>query len=282
MSIIQTEIGGRTPTDIFPDRTYCVRMSDTSDDESVVLPGESAESYVEELMLRYPVPTERYRWAAEEARWGELVYAILARIGAPGVPSERAATARDLLFEMNKLAVRDLAAMEPSGTTSATSHANAVATVLLGVGFSESEARRAVAALAETAENVERHYDGKPQRYLREYGQRMLEELPERFTFDEFAADDVRYAFTLWLQNVLNMPVTLRSPEMSVFCERYDVTVEELVAAADVQDINLALLDDLVAEHVAELEAAELDRESTTPDRGVGTDAEVDERDDDG
>jgi hypothetical protein len=154
-----------------------------------------------------------------------------------------------------------------------------VATVLLGVGYSESEARQAVAALAETAENVERHYDGKPQRYLREYGERMLEELPERFAFDEFGDEDVRYAFTLWLQNVLNMPVTLRSPEMTVFCERYDVTVEELVAAADVQDINLALLDDLVAEHVAELEAAELDWESTPTEPGTGPDAGHDERD---
>jgi hypothetical protein len=255
-------------------------MNDINGDESVALPGASAESYVEELMLRYPVPAERYRWAAEEARWGELVYAILARTGAPGVPSERAATARDLLFEMDKLAVRDLAAMDPSETTSATSHANAVATVLLGVGYSESEARQAVAALAETAEHIERQYDGKPQRYLREYGQRMLDELPDRFAFDEFAEDDVRYAFTLWFQNVLNMPVTLRSPEMTTFCERYDVTVEELVAAADVQDINLALLDDLVAEHVAELEAAELDRESTMTGLGVGADAEMNEQDD--
>lgn len=249
--------------------------------DSVELSGESADAYVEELLLQYSIPADRYHWAAEEKRWHELVFAILARIGSPSVPSERAEKATDVLVKMDKLAVEDLAELEPSGTSEPNSTTNTVETVLLGVGYSEADAREALAALSETADNIQRRYDGKPQRYLREYGQRMLDELPEHFEFSEFGDDDAEYAFTLWFQNVLNMPVTLHSPELSTFCERYDVTVDEMVAAADVQDVNLALLDDLVAEHVAELDAVELDRESTTVEIGTGRETDRDVQEDD-
>jgi hypothetical protein len=97
-----------------------------------------------------------------------------------------------------------------------------------------------------------RCYDGKVQRYLRHYGQQMLDALSHDFSYSQIAKEDVRHAFTHWLQNVLNMPVAVSEPAIAKFCERRGIRAEELLKVADELDINVALLDDMIANYVSE------------------------------
>jgi hypothetical protein len=78
----------------------------------------------------------------------------------------------------------------------------------------------------------------------------MLRDLDRIFEFSALTEAEVRYAFTYWLQNVLNMPLSLIDENVRMFCAQHDLEPEQLFAAADELDVNLALVDDVVQLHL--------------------------------
>ena len=82
----------------------------------------------------------------------------------------------------------------------------------------------------------------------------MLDELSMNFTFSKMDEKDAKYAFTYWLQNVLNMPLTLKTEGMDTFCTKFQVSYQNLQEYADKLNINLALLDDVIDQYISDLE----------------------------
>ena len=74
----------------------------------------------------------------------------------------------------------------------------------------------------------------------------MLYELDENFTFSKMKKDDLKYAFTFWLQNVTNMPISLLDQNTKEYCTRLGLRAEEFMEVADKLDINLAVIDDMI------------------------------------
>jgi hypothetical protein len=217
---------------------------------------EALDDHVADLVRRYEVPAGRYLWPQEEARWRELVFCVLAHVGAPDVPPETARSATDVLVELGLLQIEDLAELVSSGDPPdmAHPHLSIMNAILEREGYTTGQAARALVALCESANSLVRHHEGKVQRYLRLYGQRMLDELDDHFAFSQLGRDDARFIFTHWLQNVLNMPVGLSTPAVQAYCALLSVDLADVAAAADRQDLNLALLDDLIAEYMQDQE----------------------------
>lgn len=241
-------------------------------DEAV--PDVSTEQTLDELIVdltnRYDVPADRYPWANESERWYELAFCTLASVGEPDVPPERARAATEVLRELDLLQLQPLTDSEGADVLDdPDSTPRLVRNVLVREGFDEETADRAAVALCDVARSLRERHDGNVQQYLRQYGAQMVEDAPEQF---ELSGEDdavVRRVVTLWLQNVLNMPVGRSTAAVEDFCDRYDVTFEELVAAADRTDVNLALVDDLVAQFVTDLEAEEQEVGETSGEREV-------------
>jgi hypothetical protein len=68
----------------------------------------------------------------------------------------------------------------------------------------------------------------------------MIDELSQNFSFSKMNEEDEKYAFTYWLQNILNMPINLKTESVEKFCKKLQITYKELLKAADNLNINLA------------------------------------------
>jgi len=79
----------------------------------------------------------------------------------------------------------------------------------------------------------------------------MVQELIKEFRLPGLSDLEVRYAMRLWLQNVFNFPLLLQDEVLLAFCAKYDISVEDLTAAAIELGLNIALIDDLAALHYA-------------------------------
>ena len=78
----------------------------------------------------------------------------------------------------------------------------------------------------------------------------MLRDLDLVFRFSTLGESEVKRAFTYWLQNVMNMPLSLMDEYVEVFSKDNHLKPEALFAAADELNINFALVDDLIQRHV--------------------------------
>jgi hypothetical protein len=76
----------------------------------------------------------------------------------------------------------------------------------------------------------------------------MLDDVDKLFDVPSSDRSALASAYTYWLQNALSMPLSLVDQTMWTFCEKNGVTPEELIAAADDLNINIAFLDDLIHE----------------------------------
>jgi hypothetical protein len=102
------------------------------------------------------------------------------------------------------------------------------------------------------AKAIEDSYGGKLQVMLRKYGNMMLNELESELGKGlAIERKQLRAAITIWLQNTLEMPVLLEDEILETFCQLHNITQDELVAAADRLDLNLAVLDELLAAYLA-------------------------------
>ena len=196
-------------------------------------------------------------WLRESDRWNELVLALLTRISSMAEPELRALV--DAMSGAGLLDIPALAAIPrgPAGPDAQDTHARRVLEFMVEAGIGAEDAQRGLAAICDAAQGMSKHYGGKVQRYLRNYGELMLRDLERVFEFTTLSDADVKQAFIYWLQNVLNMPVSLLDDDVRRFCKEHSLAPEEWVAAADELDINLALVDDLVQRYLARQSGAE-------------------------
>ena len=211
---------------------------------------------IQEFMLeeyeRFVPMLHRYQWPWEVARWHELVFCLLSRIDDS---SEAVAIAREtmeIFADLDLLEVGALAELAPD--KGEPDYQERQLALMLGIlerqGYDDEEAKTAVATICQAARALQQGFDGKVQKYLRQYGELVLAEVPKNFSFSRMSEEDTRYAFAHWLQNVLNMPVALSHPSVKALCEKFDIGIEELVDFVDRNDVNLALVDDWAAEHI--------------------------------
>lgn len=193
-----------------------------------------------DLFQQYDPPLDRFQWPVESMRWNELVYSIFATVG-----SERSArTAARALSQLNLLEIDKLAAV--TDPPAPTDRGRTIRAILMEAGFEKTDADQALSAIVEAARMVQTDLDGKVQRALRLAGRAMREEIKARFHFDALDEETASRAITRWLQTVLNLPVYLETESGRAFCEEMDLTTEELIAAADGLDINVAIVDELL------------------------------------
>lgn len=207
------------------------------------------------------VDYSQYQWPRESARWHELVFCLLHELAGEAISTEAVRQATRVLVTLHLLDLDSLVAVEDDGVaaTSDDPDVELMSLVLRRFGFSDEGAFAAVKTVREAAASVWNSHSGRLQRYLRHYGELMLSEIGQHFAFTDLSEDSRRRAFSHWLQNVLDMPISVSTTSVLQFCERLDITLDELVGAADVQDINLAIVDDLIEAYTANRELAALE-----------------------
>jgi hypothetical protein len=183
-----------------------------------------------------------HRWLWEVERWKELIFSLLNR-------------ALPLSSTMIRHAIASLAPLgllEINAALTGPEHTlreRRLTEVLLDLGWNDENAARAFAIIREAGQGLEKHFGGKVQLALRKYAELMLTELSDTFAFTALDEAATRDALTLWLQNVADLPVSLRTQDLTDFCQRYGVDELTVIRVADSIDVNLALLDDVLASH---------------------------------
>lgn len=196
--------------------------------------------------------TSEYRWPWEKARWHELVFCLLARIADSPEGSAIARETTHIFVDLDLLEIEPLAklASNKDGLDYSALEPAVMLQILERQGYNADQAKAAVTTICEAAHAVQAQFDGHVQRYLRQYGNRMLDEIGQHFKFSNMKQEDVRYAFTHWLQNVLDMPLPLFSKNVNALCRKLDIEVADLVRVADHNDVNVALVDDWASDYV--------------------------------
>lgn len=209
------------------------------------------EELVFDLYKAYELRVEPSLWPWETKRWHELVFCLLTTIAEPEISVE---TIREVTRSLSEWRLLDINVLASLGPTTKAPDASSpilvtIATILQQSGFESDKSRVAVEAICEAASGLKQNYDGKVQKYFRKYGSLMLEELAQSFSFTQLKNEDVERAFSIWLQNTLNMPVPASNPIADKVCENLKVEYSALVEAADKLDINVALLDDALRDY---------------------------------
>lgn len=187
-----------------------------------------------------------YSWASEASRWNELVTIVAAHVC--NLPESDLRAITKYLSDLGHLEIERLAAIRTSGESidRADEEAQKILGLLVKKGVPAAQASRLISLLAEISKGVQTNFGGKIQRYLRSYGDKMLEDLPRQFPLKAGSVDEVKRIFTLWLQKVLNMPVPLRDSVLLAFCEKHGITPAALLQAADNIDLNVAIVDEML------------------------------------
>jgi hypothetical protein len=187
----------------------------------------------------------RHRWSHEGDRWQELITALLCEC-----LSLRPLEVSKLVRHMRILKLIQpetwLSDEEAVGEPSIADPASKLLEIFDEHGVSAKESKTGVDVIREAVEIVNTKYGGRSQKVLREAGQVLLDSLAHTFEIDSLPKSASKRAVALWLQNVLNLPVSLEAKSLKKFCAQSGNTPAELTAAADKANLNLAALDDLV------------------------------------
>lgn len=193
---------------------------------------------------------DQYVWVWEHERWREFVFALMA-----GCSDRSHSDLRDTVEELEELGLLDIAvlahAIDANHDIAGTKSARRILEILGEEGFGDDEAHRSLQTIGEAARVIRQHYDGKIQFYLRRYGELMLRDATELFRFEHLGEAATRRAFTLWLQNVLCMPVSLNDNALCAFSEAHRLDPAEVIRAADELELNVSILDDLIQQEMA-------------------------------
>jgi len=226
-------------------------------------PGMSREDRLDELgtflldrWMLFEAMEGELPWSWEVKRWYELVFCILARAGQPELGPSQALSLTAMLADLLLL---DLKSIVEFTTEDGSPDLSAPDLVLMldlmeRYGLGSDEAKDAITAIFEAALSLERQHDGMVQHYFRSYGDLMLDEMGKHFKFSSLSDEDARLILTQWLQNVLNMPVVLDHPAMNEVAEEFDVAPQDIVDVADDLNLNVAILDDILATAVQDEE----------------------------
>jgi hypothetical protein len=201
-----------------------------------------------------------FAWPSETDRWYELVFALLKHVC--DQPEEKLRRLVNYLGNLGHLQVGHLARISivEDMVDPIDEEARKILTILRNKGISDEEAQRALTLLCQMARWLEAAYGGKIQRYLRAYGEAMLEDISQAFSSVGINNDEMCRVFIYWLQSVANMPLSLQSTKVVAFCQKHGITTNDLFQAADILDVNFSVVDDLVAL----VEAYELEKNTET------------------
>lgn len=193
-----------------------------------------------ELAERHSHELGALPWPSEADRWAELVFCLINAF--MGDDATQARKALEGLSKAGVLLPEHLSRARELGSPEGT-----VVRYVLGVyGVSEADLERVADALGRVATATQMRYAGKLQKYLRDKGREMRDELVATFSLREDEQDDVRRAVTHWLQNSLSLPVAVEDAWVMAFLTGFDSSLQDLEDAADAADINLALVDELI------------------------------------
>ncbi len=191
------------------------------------------------------------RWPFETARWYELAGSVLRVVGGAETPARSIENALESLTRLGLLDLDDLAAMA-SDTTGRTETADLMEVVLARSGFGADTAHLAVSAIVDAASFIWEHYGGRIQSMLRRQGEIVLGNVMAELPLASVDDDTKRRIVTHWLQRTLDLPIPVTTRGMRLAAGAHHATVDELVAAADRLDINVAILDELLASYESE------------------------------
>jgi hypothetical protein len=194
--------------------------------------------------------TMDHLWIWEGERWKELVFSLLSKV-IDFSENEIRNLVNDLQ-ELELLNIETLSSFSRMNTIPdfENLYAHHILELFQENGISEADAKKGVTVMCEAALGLQEHYSGKVQRYLRHYGELMVKEINQVFRFSELSKNEVEHAITYWLQNVLNLPLSLADENVEKFCEANNITVKDLYLAADELDMNFALVDDIAQRHL--------------------------------
>jgi len=188
-----------------------------------------------------------HQWLSEIDRWKELVLALLTRT--TKLPQTTVRLVTDHLLHLDLLHIPVLAQLlkgKPLAPDLEHPNSRHIIQALQEGGFSHAEAVKGLTVICEAALALSVNFSGKIQFYLRSYGEKMVKDAQTLFHFSQLDQEAVRYAFTLWLQNVLQMPLSLRDETVESFSKANGLTSKQLFEAADDLDVNVAMVDDLL------------------------------------
>ena len=195
---------------------------------------------------RQLLPTE-YKWEDEHSRWNELVYCIFTELTEHSYKDARSLS--DSLSELNLMNVEDLASVkimdngmaDPDNTRIRT-----ITDILLSNDVEEVDIKKSLSAICKVAQAIMENYDGKIQKFLRKYGQEIVDEFDSHVSFSDVDKGTQSRILVKWIQNTLSMPLAFSNVNTAKFCEIEGVTYLELIEAADNIGLNSAVMDDLI------------------------------------
>ncbi|THD57458.1 hypothetical protein [Phenylobacterium sp.] len=186
-----------------------------------------------------------HRWADERGRWTELVGALLS--ASHEIPNGKL---HRLLRQLETLNLLDLShwCATPESFAEAEHDALVAQTrvVLEDFGLDQKTALRASRIIHDAAHQLGKRYGGKIQLALREAGDEILEKFTRALNVSELTDAELRQALTMWLQNVLNLPISLKRPSFQRFCDANNLSAGQVLNGADELDLSVAALDDLI------------------------------------
>ncbi len=212
--------------------------------KSVTAEGEAKEAQVTELLVdlfdRYHDTFMEHQWPREVQRWHELVYCLFSAVENKFGPDTRSASGVRVLMELGLLDIPLLAKAEAKTRQQ-------LSIVLERVGFPGEQAGQLVTALCDLAKRLQEKYQGRVQLLLRTYGTDMAAQVRQALPLERtLGQENASLVVTHWLQNVLNLPILVPSPGLKALLAETGATPEEVLAAADELNVNVALVDELL------------------------------------
>lgn len=195
---------------------------------------------------RHLLPAD-YRWEDEHSRWNELVYCIFAELTDHSYRDARSLS--DKIFGLNLLELDDLAdvqIMEDGKADPNNPRIRTVSEILLINGIEQSDIDKSLSAICKVAQSIQENYDGKIQKFLRKYGEEIVNEFDSHVSFSEVDRGTQSRILVKWIQNTLAMPLAFSNIYSVRFCKKQGVTYLELAEAADNIGLNGSVLDDLL------------------------------------
>jgi hypothetical protein len=187
---------------------------------------------------------QSHQWRHEGDREHELIFALLTR-----VISLPESDVRVIAHRLRLVGLLDLDEWVDLPGTSQDERdvlERRTLDILSESGVDDGEATRAVGAIREVAAALQRKYDSKVQRLLREHGNQLVNSLVKDFDMKSLSKTEAREAVAYWLQNVASLPIMIGRDSTKRFCELHGTTVDELIRASDDFNLNVAALDDLI------------------------------------
>ena len=228
-----------------------VSKKDTEPERVTVLEDRIREVYAE---YRHLLPTD-YKWEDESARWTELVYCIFAELTEHSYRDARRLA--NGIADLNLLEVKDLAGipiMDDGMVNPDNSRIRTITDILKANGVTEDDIKKSLSAICKVAQAIQENYDGKIQKFLRKYGQEIVDEFDSHVSFAEVSKGTQSRILVKWIQNTLCMPLAFSNVYTVRFCEKEGANHWELAEAADNLGINGAMLDDLLEVYIVDTE----------------------------